>query len=427
MNDARRRAPLPPGGLEENTLGLLVGRGRSYRRREDFRRAQRTIFTAQSQQDSIGTSYLGGGLSSVAIAIMAYELLYFLLYWSSYPNPVLTALGWFVLIAVYTSTSIAIRSSGRRMTLPVYIVFLAGIVLASGLDIASLIGPAREHAALTVTVAAAIAHVSLIIYREVREVVAVTALLLAAQFALYVAQGPGTYDTLGLRAAGTIITVAAAVIAVVIIRSFRRMVQLEVDRALVQSTTLGPQYAVGMLASEELARLDLAAERLLADVADGTLAIPLDPQRANHAASLATQLRLHLIEGRRETWLHHAISESEFLGPLVTVNDPQGDAGLLDQSQRDGLLSAIWLFLNESKSPSVSLHLDVARASSGPANAPPRKLLLPITISTTGVPRRRIDPAAWEAIDQVGRSVESSREGTVHVEIECIVDNPADR
>ncbi|NQX12789.1 hypothetical protein HQQ80_14215 [Microbacteriaceae bacterium VKM Ac-2855] len=397
------------------------------RRREEFRRAQRTIFTAQSQQDSVGTNYLGGGLSSVAVAIMAYELLYFVLFWSSFPRPWLTALAWLILICVVVATMVAIRLAGRRLTLPVYIVFLVGIALATTVDIASLVGPATAHATVTVTVGAAVAQVSMIVYREIREIVIATIVILAAQVGLFASQGPGVADTLGLRAAAVTITLAAAVIAIVIIRSFRRMVQLEVDRALVQSTTLGPQYAVGMLASEELARLDLAAERLLADVADGTLAIPLDPQRAAHAASLATQLRLHLIEGRRETWLHHAVAESEFLGPLVTVNDPQGDAGLLDQQQRDGLLSAIWLFLDESSSPSVSLHLEIGRTASGPTKAPLRKLQLPITISTTGVPRRRIDPTAWEAIDQVGHYVESSREGTVHVEIECIVDNPADR
>ncbi len=48
-----------------------------------------------------------------------------------------------------------------------------------------------------------------------------------------------------------------------IVDGFRRMVQVELDRVLVQSTVSAPRFAVGMLASEELARLDLAAEELL--------------------------------------------------------------------------------------------------------------------------------------------------------------------
>ena len=78
--------------------------------------------------------------------------------------------------------------------------------------------------------------------------------------------------------------------------------------------------------------LDNAAAKVLVniskvqddEVGDGTTVLPLDPQRAAHAAALATSLRLHLIEGRRETWLHHAIQESELLAPLVELHDPDG-------------------------------------------------------------------------------------------------------
>ncbi len=129
-------------------------------------------------------------------------------------------------------------------------------------------------------------------------------------------------------------------IGVFVVRGFRRMVQQELDRVLVQSTVSAPRFAVGMLASEELARLDLAAEDLLESVATGRTKLKLDPKTASVAASLATELRLHLIEGRRETWLYHAVSESEMLGKAVTLSDKGSLAGLLDPDQRDGLLSA---------------------------------------------------------------------------------------
>ena len=86
------------------------------------------------------------------------------------------------------------------------------------------------------------------------------------------------------------------------------MVQRELDLVLVQSTITQSSSAVGMLASEELARIDLDAETLLDDVATGRTALPLSPAKSAAAARLATQLRLHLIEGvprRRvdpETW-----------------------------------------------------------------------------------------------------------------------------
>ena len=61
------------------------------------------------------------------------------------------------------------------------------------------------------------------------------------------------------------------------------MVQLELDRVLVQSTISAPRFAVGMLASEELARLDLAAEDLLDSVATGRTQLPLKPKTASIA------------------------------------------------------------------------------------------------------------------------------------------------
>ena len=68
------------------------------------------------------------------------------------------------------------------------------------------------------------------------------------------------------------LSVAPPLVGVQIVRSLRTLVQLELDLVQVQSTVTSPGYAVGMMASEELARLDLAAERLLDGVATGRTA-----------------------------------------------------------------------------------------------------------------------------------------------------------
>ncbi len=152
-----------------------------------------------------------------------------------------------------------------------------------------------------------------------------------------------------------------AAIGVVIVEAFRRMVQVELDRVLTQSTVSAPRFAVGMLASEELARLDLAAEELLDSIATKKTPLPLAPKMASVAASLATELRLHLIEGRRETWLYHAISESELLGKSVTLVDKSSLAGLLDPSQRDGLLSTAWLLVSDTTkaNPATTVNVQI--------------------------------------------------------------------
>ncbi|WP_310889975.1 hypothetical protein [Clavibacter capsici] len=188
-----------------------------------------------------------------------------------------------------------------------------------------------------------------------------------------------------------------AAFGVAVVRGFRRVTEMELDRVLVQSTVSAPRYAVGMLASEELARLDLAAEQLLDDVASGREPLPLSPLAASTAASLATELRLHLIEGRRETWLHHAVTESEFLGPDVTLSDPAALAGLLDRRQRDGLLSAVWLLLTSAERrngvPGVSVQVSLGPSAAAAPGSSPCPCAAPSCPSRS---RRRACPArAW--------------------------------
>jgi hypothetical protein len=183
---------------------------------------------------------------------------------------------------------------------------------------------------------------------------------------------------------------------------------------------------VGMLASEELARLDLAAEELLESVATGRIKLPLSPKTASTAASLATELRLHLIEGRRETWLYHAITESEQLGRSVTLADRGSLAGLLAPHQRDGLLAAVWLLVSDQSKATPTAQLTI-----GPVTVIPdpgsKTITVPLLITTTAVPRSRVDPATWDAIGKVGRFLDSTHNSSLRVEIECIVMNPADQ
>jgi hypothetical protein len=189
-----------------------------------------------------------------------------------------------------------------------------------------------------------------------------------------------------------------------------------------------------MLASEELARLDLAAEELMDAVANEKTKLPLTPKNASVAAQLATELRLHLIEGRRETWLYHAVSESEQLGKSVTLSDKSSLAGLLDPAQRDGLLSAAWLLVADAPGAAArrrgtarSLELQIGPVVPGGAAVPDHKIAVPITITSTGIPRNRVDSGVWDAIGRIGRYSDSTQDGSLRVDIECIVDNPADQ
>ena len=49
------------------------------------------------------------------------------------------------------------------------------------------------------------------------------------------------------------------------------------------------------------------------------------------------------------------------------------------------------------------------------------------SIQTTGVARSRVDPATWDAMRKVGRHIDSQRGGSLCVEIDCVVEKPAER
>ena len=51
-------------------------------------------------------------------------------------------------------------------------------------------------------------------------------------------------------------------------------------------------------------------------------------------------------------------------------------------------------------------------------------LHVPSSIRTTGVPRNRVDPTTWDAIRKVGRHVDVQRDGSVSVDIDCLVERP---
>jgi hypothetical protein len=138
-------------------------------------------------------------------------------------------------------------------------------------------------------------------------VAAAIGLVLGVEAALQLPSG-SRYLAAGLAVAAS--AVFPVILAALAISGFRRLVGLELDLSLVQSTVGTPRTAVGMRASEELAQLDFDAETLLDDVGSGRIAIPLPPDAAERAGSLAARLRVRLIEGRTDTWLRHAVMES---------------------------------------------------------------------------------------------------------------------
>lgn len=418
---------------EENTLGVVItGAGR--KRVKQPRRSGRVANSAH--RASLGVAFLGLGAAILVGLRAIYGFSWFVAQWSGdvYPKPIAALASWIVLVAVLIGAIIAARIINDRLPDWVFALFVTGLAVSVALDVIAVWDLHNIGHNATAAIAAGMTLLVVVTVRGPLEILIAAGILgVGLAVAMFFdAQPRDLLDTEWL--APQIIALASAVlpavIGVVIIESFRRMVQVELDRVLTQSTVSAPRFAVGMLASEELARLDLAAEELFESIAAKKTALPLAPKMASVAASLATELRLHLIEGRRETWLYHAVSESELLGKSVTLVDKASLAGLLDPSQRDGLLSTAWLLVSDTTTanPSNTVTLQIGPVDPSTAsNLPSHKLLVPITITTTGVPRNRVDPTIWDAIGRVGRYSDSTQDSSLRVDIECVVDNPADQ
>ncbi len=410
---------------EENTLGVIVGKTNRVGVPAGST-AGRAMRQASARGGSLGTGYLGVGASLLAALQAVYGIARFVSHAGDYPNILPAALAWAVYALTLIGVATTIATRGEQMPdwlFGTFLIGLAGVVAFDLIAVWSLHDVGRYATAAASAGFGLLAALTLRRSRELLAVASILGMTLLVAVLLTTKLTPGNIPTQILLIATAVMP---AVFGIYVVRRFRRIVQLELDRVLVQSTVSAPRFAVGMLASEELARLDLAAEELLESVATGRTKLPLSPKTASTAASLATELRLHLIEGRRETWLYHAITESEQLGKSVTLADRGSLAGLLSPQQRDGLLAAVWLLVSDQSKTTPTAQLTI-----GPVTAIPepgsKTITVPLVITTTAVPRSRVDPATWDAIGKVGRFLDSTQNSSLRVEIECIVTNPADQ
>jgi hypothetical protein len=409
----------------------VAGPAASHRR--STLRLPRLVSALRAQQTNLGTGFLGIAATTLAALLLVFEIGRFALLWRGYAAPGLAAAAWLIVAGLLTALAATSRKAGDHLGTPVAAAVTGGLAIVVALDVAAAWPGGDLGHDLTAAPAAGLVLLAMAGVRSARSIVltAGSLFVVLAVCVLLSWIGHGvTVDDAETATAMLLRAVAPPVVAAAIVATFRRIVGAELERVLVQSTVTAPRFAVGMLASEELARLDLAAEQLLDDVATGLSRLPLNPAAAQAAASLATELRLHLIEGRRQTWLYHAISESEVLGRTVSLTDADSLAGLLDQRQRDGLLQAIWLMLGDSPERSrrsaMRVTVQVTVGPSRPVDHPsrPSQLRVPISIRTTGVPRNRVDPATWDAMRKVGRHVDVQRDGSVSVDIDCLVERP---
>lgn len=328
---------------------------------------------------------------------------------------------WIALAAV-VGIGVVSRLVSRNLPDWLYVLLLTGLVVPVWLDVSATAGLLQHGVTPTAAAAAGAVLMPVAAVRGTRIPLAVAAAIavVIAVEALVQVDSAGPYTVAGVAVAAS--TVFPILLMSVAIDGFRRLVGRELDLSLVQSTVGTARSAVGMRASEELAQLDFDAETLLDDVGSGRIAIPLPPDAAERAGSLAARLRVRLIEGRTDTWLRHAVTESAYLSERVAVDDPTGCAGLLSQSQRDGLLLALWLLVADGPKKSAQPMSVVVRCRDDAAAGGGDPTGFDVSIEVAGLLRRRVDPSTWDAIGSVGvHEVVPGAEG-FRIDIACRVD-----
>ncbi|WIE74408.1 hypothetical protein [Curtobacterium sp. MCSS17_007] len=385
----------------------------------------RSLRQAAKPGASLGAGYLGLGAAILAGIEAVAGIGFFLVRLPEYSDPWLPAAAWALYLVAAIGVGLSLMTYGERLTGTAFGLICAVLACVVTLDFVGIFPEHDVAHTASASVAAGFALLPVAALRPAREVAVAIAVLGLAFAVMAGISTPITPDTLPGIVSLLALVVVPPTISLYVVHRFRQLVQRELDRVLVQSNVQAPQFAVGMLASDELARLDLAAEKLLDAVANGSDPLPLSDASASVAASLATELRLHLIEGRRETWLYHAITESDHLGRSVSVADPQSLAGHLTPAQRDGLLQALWQMVGDGRAtqpgqPVVSVTLGPIGSDGHPVSD--ERMDVPIVFESRGVPRRRLGPTAWSALQRIGPYTDSVRDGVLRVVSHCVVD-----
>ena len=256
--------------VTETAADTRTGRGRRRHgaspvpsRRTAFRRPERAIKTANANQNALGGRHLGIGIMLSGAVSMVFLLWRFAIQWTEYSSPAPSLIAWLILLAFIGVALVAVRRRAPAVPPWLFPATLSVSAIVAALDLAGCWMNSESGVYPTAAAAVGALLAAFIIVRETRDILVATGVLAAAMVGVALAKEREWVLTLAPDILITGLAVVPPLLGVFIVRGFRRMVQLELDLVLVQSTVSQPRFAVGMLASEELARLDFDAEQLL--------------------------------------------------------------------------------------------------------------------------------------------------------------------
>lgn len=387
-----------------------------------FLRPSRSARAAVDARSGRDTRRLATGALAVAAVPILGQLVHALTLVRYYPPHAHPWFAWLALAAIAAAALVLSRVTSDPM--PDWLVggIVVAIVIPVTLDLVATFGLLDIGLTPTAAVAAANCMIPIAAVRRARVPLVVAGTISTAAVVITLVQAHSAPDHVAVGLANAVIAFLPVLLVVVAVRGLARVSEREVDLRLVQSTIATSRSAVGMHASEELASLDLDAENLLDDVGSGRLEIPLPAVVAERAAAIAARLRVRLIEGRTDTWLRHAVTESAYLERVVHVDDADGLAAELTAHQRECLLLGLWLVTGSETVPEPQHRITVVCSRSGDAfDDESGEITVEVVISP--MRRHQIDAAAWEAFASLGRNEVAIDGERIRIAVHCIVDD----
>ncbi|TAL45001.1 MAG: hypothetical protein EPN91_03295, partial [Salinibacterium sp.] len=224
---------------EENTLGVIIG-SKSRRREADATR--RVIRAATPRRASLGTGFIGIGAAVVSGLVAIYGFVWFVSYLSEYPHPLYPSLAWALLITTLLATFIYSRVIGDQLPNWAFALYGLGLAGTVALDLYGIWPLHNVGHFATASIAAGVSLVLVITLRRSWDVVISAALLGAALVAAMFFDNRGGIDVLAPQITTLALATIPAMVGVFTVAGFRRLVQVELDRVLVQSTVSAPRF-----------------------------------------------------------------------------------------------------------------------------------------------------------------------------------------